>query len=71
MIVINALLFGWAHMLYGNWLAIVLSGIGGALFMDTYLRTRSVRLVCIEHALYGNLIFTIGLGEYFYSGWAG
>ena len=70
-IIVNGLLFGWAHMLFGNWLAVILSTIGGALFMDTYLRTRSMKLVCFEHALYGNLIFTIGLGEFFYSGWAG
>ena len=70
-IILNGLLFGWAHMLFGNWLAVVLSAVGGALFMDTYLRTRSMKLVWLEHALYGNLIFTIGLGEYFYSGWAG
>lgn len=70
-IIVNALLFGWAHILFGSWIAVVLSGIGGALFMDTYLRTRSMKLVWIEHSLYGNLIFTIGLGEFFYSGWAG
>ena len=71
LIVVNALLFGWVHILYGNMLAVVLSGIGGALFMDTYLRTRSMKLVWLEHVLYGNLVFTIGLGEFFYSGWAG
>ncbi len=70
-LLINGILFGWVHILYGNWVAVVLSGVGGVLFMDTYLRTRSLRLVCLEHALYGNLIFTVGLGEFFYSGWAG
>jgi hypothetical protein len=24
--------------------------------------------VCFEHALYGNLIFTVGLGEFFFHG---
>ena len=70
-IVVSAILFGWAHILFGNWTAVLLSGVGGVLLMDTFLRTRSMKLVCIEHALYGNLIFTIGLGEFFYSGWAG
>jgi membrane protease YdiL (CAAX protease family) len=70
-VLINGFLFGWVHILYGNWIAVALSTVGGFLFMDTFLRTRSMKLVWLEHALYGNLIFTVGLGEYFYSGWAG
>lgn len=71
LLLVNAVLFGWAHMLYGSMLSVVLSALGGLLFMDTYLRTRSMKYVWLEHALYGDLLFTIGLGEYFYSGWAG
>jgi len=70
-VLINGFLFGWVHILYGNWIAVAFSTVGGFLFMDTFLRTRSMKLVWLEHALYGNLIFTVGLGEYFYSGWAG
>jgi hypothetical protein len=69
--VVNGLFFGWSHLLFGNWVAVVLSAVGGVIFADTYERTRSLRLVCFEHALYGNLMFTVGLGEFFYSGWAG
>lgn len=68
MIVANAALFGAAHILFGNWVAIVLSGAGGVLFAWRYDRTRTFWPVWIEHSLYGNLVFTVGLGQYLYSG---
>jgi len=68
MIASNAVLFGAAHILFGNWIAIVLTGIGGVLFAWRYERTRSFWPVWLEHSLYGNLIFTVGLGRYLYSG---
>lgn len=61
----NALVFAWMHLIFRNPFAVVLTLVGGLFFTHTYIRTRSLRLVCLEHALYGNLIFTIGLGEFF------
>ena len=49
-------------------LAVALCVIGGWLFADTYSRTRSLWLASAEHALYGCLVFTVGLGRYFYGG---
>lgn len=66
LIYVNALAFGFVHLAFGNFLAVVLSILGGYIFAKTYKKTNSFSLVCIEHALYGNLIFTIGLGEFFY-----
>lgn len=66
MILINGLIFGFAHILFVNYIAIGFSAIGGALFISTYQRTKSFSLVCLEHSLYGNLIFIVGLGDYFY-----
>ena len=68
LVIVNALLFGYAHLIFHHWLTIVLSVIGGVMFAQTYLKTRSLGLVCIEHVLYGCWIFTIGLGYYFYTG---
>jgi hypothetical protein len=62
----SALAFGYAHIVFNNWIAIVFCIAGGWLFATTYQRHRSLALVCIEHALYGCLIFTLGLGWYFY-----
>ncbi len=61
----SALVFAWMHLIFRNPFAVVLTLVGGVFFTHTYIRTRSLRLVCLEHALYGNLIFTIGLGEFF------
>ena len=42
--------------------------IGGLLFANTYNKHRSLLLVSIEHGLYGNTLFFIGLGWYFWGG---
>ncbi len=68
LLVLSALSFGFVHILFENAIALVLSTLGGFLFARTYYQTKSLALVCFEHALYGCLIFTIGLGIYFYSG---
>lgn len=64
----SAALFAWLHLPFQNWLAIALSVPGGLLFAWTYHRTRSGLAVSIEHALYGNALFTIGLGYFFWTG---
>jgi hypothetical protein len=63
----NAALFGWAHVAVNNWLAVGLATAVGLLFASTYERTRSTWLVSLEHALYGDFVFTLGLGPLFYS----
>lgn len=63
---LNSACFSWAHIIFNNYLAVVFTFIGGYLFVQTYKRTNSFSLVCIEHILYGNLLFTIGLGNFFY-----
>jgi hypothetical protein len=68
MTVANALVFGWAHAFFLNPIAPLLSVLAGALFADTWRRTRSLRAVWIEHALYGQWVFTVGLGWFFYTG---
>ncbi len=68
MIVASALAFGFVHIIFGNWLAIALCVIGGFLFSFTYRNTGSLLLTCVDHAIFGNFLFTIGLGKYFYHG---
>jgi membrane protease YdiL (CAAX protease family) len=65
---LNCFAFGWLHIVLHNWVAVVFSAIGSAIFTHTYLRTRSLAAVCFEHALYGCYVFTVGLGYYFYHG---
>lgn len=68
MILMSALAFGFAHVVFNNMLAPLFCLIGGYYFSLTYQRTRSLALVWFEHSLYGCFIFTIGLGWYFFHG---
>lgn len=68
LLALNVALFGFAHLVFGNIWAPLLAAAGGLLFASTYLRSRSVMCAALEHALWGNLIFTIGLGPLFAGG---
>jgi membrane protease YdiL (CAAX protease family) len=63
----SGLIFGWAHIVVNNLLAVPLAAIAGILFASTYERSRSTLLVSLEHALYGDFLFSVGLGSLFYS----
>ena len=67
-IIASAIVFAYAHVLFINFVAPPLSFIAGLIFALTYSKTRSLALVTIEHGLYGNVLFIIGLGWYFYHG---
>lgn len=67
-IYINAFLFAYMHIFFHNWMAVILTFAGGMIFAKLYERTNSLIIVTISHSLYGCMIFTVGLGEYFYSG---
>lgn len=65
-ILASAASFSFLHIIYDNWWAVGLSFVAGILFSITYARTKSLYWVTIEHALYGCLVFTLGMGSYFY-----
>ena len=74
---VNAALFAGMHaILFGSrgahfhWEAVTFSFIGGLIFARRYSRTHSFLAVTLEHALYGDLVFTIGLGRFFFTGTA-
>lgn len=64
----NALAFGFAHILFRNWIAVGGTLVWGLLFAWRYERTRSFWAVWFEHVLWGWLVFTVGLGVYFFTG---
>jgi membrane protease YdiL (CAAX protease family) len=68
MLVASACAFGFVHIIFGNWLSVALCMIGGFLFSLTYQHSGSLLLTCIDHAIFGNFLFTIGLGQFFYHG---
>lgn len=63
LILVNGIVFMLAHIFFKNTLVLVLTFIGGLLFAYTFVKTKSTTLVSIEHALYGNWLFTVGMGE--------
>lgn len=64
----NVFFFGWGHIFFLNWVAPLLSLLGGILLTRTWQQTKSFKWVCIEHAIYGQLVFTSGIGWWFYTG---
>ena len=68
MVAASALAFGFVHIIFGNWLSVGLSAVGGVLFALTYQQSGSLVLSSIEHALFGDFIFTIGIGQFFFHG---
>jgi uncharacterized protein len=68
MLAASALAFGFVHIIFRNWLAVGLCVIGGFLFSLTYQTSGSLLLACLDHAIFGNFLFTIGLGQFFYHG---
>jgi CAAX protease family protein len=68
LILANALAFGFGHILFRNWIAVGGTFVIGLLLAWRYERTRSFWAVYVEHTLWGWLVFTIGLGVYFFTG---
>lgn len=68
MIAASAASFALAHVQLGNAVAPSLALAGGALFAYRYAATRSLPTIGLEHGLWGDWLFTIGMGTYFYGG---
>jgi membrane protease YdiL (CAAX protease family) len=67
MVLANAALFSFGHILFRNWAALAGAFIAALLWADTYRKSGSLPVVSIEHALYGSVAFTLGIGRYFYA----
>ncbi len=66
LIFVNGILFGAAHLMFGYWLTVSLSTLGGFIYAWLYYRYKSILIASIIHGLIGNWIFTVGLGQYFH-----
>lgn len=67
-LLLNAPLFGLAHIVVGTPFALISTCFTGLLFTVRYHTARSFWAVWIEHTLWGWLVFTVGLNHYFFSG---
>jgi CAAX protease family protein len=68
MMLVSASVFALAHLQLGNLVALGLPFLGGLLFAHTFGTTRALPMVTLEHGLWGDWFFTLGLGVYFYGG---
>ena len=60
--------FYLAHIVFNNPYALALTLAGGLIFTMQYRRTGSLMFANLEHALFGNLAFSIGWGMYLHGG---
>lgn len=71
LILINAAAFSFGHVMFNNWIVLLLTFGGGIIFTRTYLKSRSLLLATIEHAMYGLFCFYIGIGVFLLYGASG
>ncbi len=67
-IFVSALVFAFGHIMFMNWVAILATFFGGLVFAWRYHRSGSILLATVEHGIYGNFFFTVGLGQFIFSG---
>lgn len=69
-IAVGTLLFSWVHIIYHNGFALWGTLIGGVIFNVLYWSYRDepgvMWRVLLEHSLYGLIVFTVGLGGFFF-----
>jgi Type II CAAX prenyl endopeptidase Rce1-like len=68
LIVMSAVAFSFAHIIFRNPIAVSFTLVGGILFPWRHAHTGSLFTCAFEHALYGCWMSTIGLGEFSYKG---
>ena len=66
-VAVNGAVFGLAHLLFWNWIALAMTTAGGMLFALGYRRHGFPTAVAM-HAVAGCILFTSGLGTFFYHG---
>jgi uncharacterized protein len=71
-VVASSAAFAFGHVFFPRpWVAVGMTFVGGLLFGYHYAVSGSLLLASIEHALFGQLMFTVGLGRFFYHRGAG
>ncbi|QIE54592.1 CPBP family intramembrane metalloprotease [Pikeienuella piscinae] len=64
----NGAAFALGHLFFANGVTLSMTAVGGAFMGWAYLRHRSFGLAWVLHSLAGQIIFTVGLGIFFYHG---
>ncbi|MEL6476459.1 MAG: CPBP family intramembrane glutamic endopeptidase [Pseudomonadota bacterium] len=67
-IAVNGAAFAFGHLFFQNWVTIAMTGLAGAVIGWAYLYDRSLWLSWALHSLGGMIVFSSGLGIFFYHG---
>lgn len=67
-ITVNAAAFGFGHLFFQNPVTIATTAAAGAVLGWAYMKTGSLWLVWLLHSVGGMIVFTSGLGIFFYHG---
>jgi membrane protease YdiL (CAAX protease family) len=62
----SGIMFSFAHILYYHPISMILTLVGGLYLANVYRRTGSVLYAAIIHGILGMLVYTVGLGEFFW-----
>jgi membrane protease YdiL (CAAX protease family) len=68
MLTASAFVFGFIHIVFHNPVSPLLSLLCGFFLAGSYFAHKSLKRAALEHALYGDMVFTVGLGYYFLVG---
>lgn len=63
----NAGVFALAHLMYWSPIVAVMTFVGGWIFADAYVK-RGFPAAWVLHGIAGNVLFTVGMGAFFWSG---
>jgi uncharacterized protein len=66
-IIVSALLFSFGHILYKNYLVLILTFVAGIIYSYHYIKSKSLIFSILEHSAYGIWLFASGLGMFFIS----
>jgi membrane protease YdiL (CAAX protease family) len=66
LVLASGVAFSFVHIVYYSPVSIILTFFGGLYLADQYNKTRSVLFAAILHGIMGIIVFTVGLGEYFW-----
>lgn len=67
-ILLNAVVFSFAHLMYWNWVVALMTFAGGLVFAYSYRMRGNFPEAVVAHSLAGIVVFALGLGVFFYSG---
>jgi membrane protease YdiL (CAAX protease family) len=65
LLLVNALLFSFAHIWFKSWIVLGFTFVGGIMFFLTYQKSKSLFVVILEHSIYGIWLYAVGYGELF------